>query len=152
MFIAGVRADDNEEKVPLDKLPAKVTAAVKAKFAGANLIGASKEKEDGKEVYEVELKLNGVHHDVTLSPAGEIVLVEKQIKAADLPKAVSKALESKYPQATYKIIEEITKGETKAYEVLLVTAGKKTIEAKFDAGGKFLEEENKDKKKESKPI
>ncbi len=149
-FVAGVRADDNEEKVPLDQLPAKVTAAVNAKFAGADLIGASKEKEDGKEVYEVELKLKGVHYDVTLLPGGDIVLIEKQIKASDLPEAVTKALETKYPKATYKIVEEISKGESKSYEILLVTTDKKKIEAKFDATGKLLEEESKDKKKEEK--
>jgi hypothetical protein len=52
----GTAAQADEEKIDLDKLPAKVTAAVKEKFKGAELISASKEKEDNKVLFEVRLK------------------------------------------------------------------------------------------------
>src|SRR5205085_11412445 len=45
---------DEEEKVPLDKLPKAVTEAVKKKFPRAELVSAEKEKQDGKTVYEVK--------------------------------------------------------------------------------------------------
>jgi len=144
-LVAGARADE-EEKVPIGKLPAKVTDAVKAKFAGAELIGASKEKEKDQEVFEVEIKHNGTHIDVTLKPDGSIVCIEMQIDAKDLPKPVAEALAAKYPKATYKIVEKIAKGDAITYEVLLETAEKKKLEVVFDPKGKLLEEENKDKK------
>src|SRR5437660_12809324 len=96
----GVRAD--EEKVPLEKVPKEVMDAVKARFPGAKLHGASTEKEDGKTVYEISLTYKDHHHDVTLQPDGKIVSIEREIAAKDLPKAVAEALAAKYPKATYK--------------------------------------------------
>lgn len=142
-----VACADDEEKIPIDKLPAKVTDAVKAKFAGAEWIGASKEKEDGKDLYEVAIKFKGTRIDVILKPDGTIEAIERQIKASDLPEPVTQALQAKYPRATYKVVEEITKGEAITYEILLVSADNKTFEVTFDPKGKLLEEESKDKKK-----
>jgi hypothetical protein len=141
-----VRAD--EEKVPLDKLPKEVTAAVKKKFPKAELVAAS--KEDGN--YEVSIKAEDTTMDVTVTPEGKIVLIEKTIAAKDLPKKVAEALEAKYPKATYKTIEEIIKDDKiEKYEILLVTADKKTLEVTFDPNGKFLDEEKKsEEKKEEK--
>ena len=136
-----VRAD--EEKVPLDKLPKAVSAAVTKRFPKAKLVKASKEKEDGKPLFEVSIEDGKTRIEVTLTPAGEIVEVEKEIAAKDLPKAVSTALEAKYPKATLKKVEEVTKGKEVAYEVLLVAKDKKMWEVKFDATGKVLNTEEK---------
>ena len=140
----------DEEKVPLDKLPDKVRAAVKAKFAGAELVSAQKESEDGKALYEVAIKHKGQTIEVTLTPEGTITEIEKEIAAKDLPKEVAAALAAKYPKATFQKVEEILKGETISYEVLLVTAEKKMFEVKLDPQGKILEEESKDKQEEKK--
>ena len=145
------RAD--EEKVPLDKLPKEVTEAIKKKFPKAELVKASKEDMDGKPVYEVNIKAEDTTMDVIVTPDGKIVLIEKTIKAKDLPKAVAEALETKYPKATHKKIEAIIKDDkVEKYEFLLVTKDKKTLEVSFDPKGKFLEEEKKgeDKKEEKK--
>jgi uncharacterized membrane protein YkoI len=138
--------DDKEEKVPLDKLPRAVTDAVKAKFDGAELVSASKEKDNGKLVYEVAIKHKGSNIDVSLTPKGKIVSIEKEIAAKDLPKAVSEALDAKYPKATIKKLEEVTENDKVVYEALLVTAEQKTIEAVFDPSGKLVKEEKKEKK------
>ena len=136
--LTALRADEVKEgKVPLDKLPKAVTDAVKAKFEGCELVGASKEKEDGKEVFEVVIKHKGHSMEVTLTPEGKLVSVEKEIAAKDLPKAVSEALDAKYPKATIKKVEEETKGDKVTYEVLLVTAAKKKLEVVFDPKGKI---------------
>jgi uncharacterized membrane protein YkoI len=141
------RADEaKEEKVPLDKVPKAVLDAVKAKFKDAELVGAEKENEKGKVIYEINLKVKGQTIEVSATPDGKIVSIEKTISVKDLPKAVAEALDSKYPKATIKIVEEITHGEKLSYEVLLVTADKKTLEVVFDPEGKVLEEEKKDKK------
>ena len=153
-LIVAVSVGD-EEKIPLAKLPDKVTAAVKAKFPDAELLGASTEKENGELVYEVSLKYKGHHYDVTLKPDGTITDIEKTIAAKDLPKAVAKALEDKYPKATYKIVEEIFKVEKKEeklayYEVLLVTAEKQALEVQVTAEGKIINEEKKGSDKDDK--
>ena len=137
--------DDKEEKVPLDKLPKAVVDAVKAKFEGAELVSAEKEKEDGKEVYEVAIKHKGHNIEVTLTPDGKIVSMEKEIEAKDLPKVVSEALDAKYPKATIKKLEEVTEGDKLTYEALIVTADNKTVEVVFDPQGKVVKEGKKEK-------
>ncbi len=143
---APVRAD--EEKVPLEKVPKAVLEAAKKRFPKAAVIGASKETEKDKTVYEVELKDAGKTIDVTLTPEGVITTIEKQIDAKELPKAVTDALEKKYAKATFKTLEAVYsvkdgKEALDYYEVLLVTAEKKTIEVEIFADGKIKAEEEK---------
>jgi uncharacterized membrane protein YkoI len=150
VLAAGARADEQEKKVPLDKVPKAVIDAVKAKYAGAELTGAEEEKEDGKLVYEIAIKFKGQRIELTLTPEGKIVSEEKVIAAKDLPRAVADAIEAKYPKATLKLVEEETKDEKVTYEVLLVTEDKKTVEVVLDPKGKILKEEKKQEKKEGK--
>ncbi|HEY7428954.1 MAG TPA: PepSY-like domain-containing protein [Gemmataceae bacterium] len=146
---AAARADEEkEEKVPLDKVPKAALDAVKAKFKDAELVGAQKENENGKLVYEINLKHKGQTIEVTVTPDGKIVSIEKTIAAKDLPKAVAEAIESKYPKAAIKKAEEVTEGGKTNYEVLLVTADKKAVEVVLDPAGKILKEEKKEKKKD----
>ncbi len=158
--VSGGRAD--EEPVPLDKLPKAISDAVKKRFPKAELVEAAKEtSKDGdkeKVEYEVSLKDGGSKIDVMLTPEGVITLIEKEIAAKDLPKAVADTLSEKYPKATYTTVEELIKvtGGKEAldvYEVVLVTAEKKTFEVKVTPAGKITEtEEKKEEKKEDKKV
>jgi uncharacterized membrane protein YkoI len=141
-------AGAEEEKVPVDQLPKAVVDAVKAKFPGAELQGAEKEDADGKTIYEVSLKHKGSKYDISLTPEGKIVEIEKTIAARDLPAAVTKGLDQKYPKATIELAEEITVDDKLKYEVLIVTADKKKLEVVLDSTGKILKEESKDKDEE----
>jgi uncharacterized membrane protein YkoI len=148
-FAAGARAD--EEKIPLDKVPKAVIDAVKAKFPGAELSkDAAKEEDKGKVEYEVTLKYKGYSYDVTATPDGKIVSIEKTIPEKELPKAVAAAVAAKYPKATIKIAEEVTKGEKVVYEVHLVTADNTMVEVVLDPAGKVISEEKAEKKEEKK--
>ena len=150
-LVAGVRAD--EEKVPLDKLPQAVAAAVKNRFPDAELKGASKEEEKGQTIYEVAIRHKGQSMDISLTPTGTITEIEKSIEAKAMPRAVKAALTRKYPQATYQKIEEVikVKGRTEKleyYEVVLTTAGKKKLEVAVTPEGKLTGEEDKSKEKD----
>jgi transcriptional regulator len=153
LLSGGVQA--GEDKIPLDKLPKAVEEAVKKRFPKAELVAAAKETVDKKTEYEVILKNEGQKIDVTLTPDGVILGMEKEITAKDLPKAVTMTLKKTYPNADYKKVEEVIKvkdgKETLAfYEVLLETADKKTVEVKVEANGKILTPDAKDgEKKES---
>lgn len=143
---ACLRAD--EQAVPLDKVPKAVLDAVKKRFPKAELVEAAKETEGDKVEYEVSLKDGGTKCDVMLTPEGVITLIEKQITAEDLPKAVTKAVEAKYPKAAFKVVEEMTvvkdgKESVGYYEVLLVTADKKTVEVEVAPDGTFKAVEEK---------
>jgi hypothetical protein len=141
-----VRAD--EEKIAIDKLPKAVAESVKKRFSGAELTGASKETENGKTTFEVSLKHKGQKMDVTVTPTGVIELIEKEIAAKDLPQVVRTAIDKKYPKATFKIVEEIIKVKDDkdaldAYEILLVSMDKKTLEVSVAPDGKITREEEK---------
>lgn len=146
LAVAAARAaDEGEKKVPLDKVPKAVLDAVKAKFEGAELKGASTEKDGDKLVYEISLVHKDRKIDASLTADGKFVSVEKEIKSDEVPKAVADALKAKYPDAKVKIAEEVTEEGKVKYEFLLDT-GKGEVEAVFDPSGKLLKEEKKEKK------
>ena len=147
LVVAGVvRAD--EAKVPLSEVPKAGLAAVKAMFPAGEISGAAKETEDGKTFFEVTLKEKGRNIDVTIGTDGMVQLIEKEIVEKDLPAAVRKTLEAKYPQATYEIIEEVSsvkdgKATLDFLEALLVTASKEKLEVQIAPDGKIKSEEKK---------
>jgi Putative beta-lactamase-inhibitor-like, PepSY-like len=137
-----------EENVPLNKVPKPVMDAVKSRFKHARPTAASTEEENGQRVYEVTIKPKGRNIDVTLTPDGDIVLIEREIRARALPTAVARALREKYPRAKYRIVEEIIKVENQHekldhYETLLVTAERQPIEVEISTQGRITHEEKK---------
>jgi uncharacterized membrane protein YkoI len=132
---------EDEENCPLDKLPAKVTAAVTAQWPKGTIVSATKETEKGVTTYEVKVKDGDRVVEATVSEEGKILETEAAIAAKDLPKAVTDALAAKYPKSEIRHATEITAAEVKSYEVVLVTAEKKTMEVTLDAKGAILEEE-----------
>jgi hypothetical protein len=135
----------DEQKVPLKDVPKVILDAVKAKFPDGKLKEASKETEEGKTTYEIALNDKGSAVDVTLTADGTIAEIETEVSARDLPKAVASTIEANYPGATVKKAEKIVEvkanNESKSYEVVLVTAEKKTIEVKLSPEGKILHSE-----------
>lgn len=147
-------ADDAKEgKVSLDKVPKAVLKAVKAKFKGAELVGAQTEKDNGKLVYEIVIKDKGQTVDVSVTPDGKIVSYERTLAVKDLPKRVTAAVNRKYPKAKVRRAEELHENDKTSFEVLIVTADKKQIEVVLDRDGKILKDqkaEEEDKKEEKK--
>lgn len=144
-----------EETIPLDKVPKVVMDGFLARFKDAKPTGAAKETVDGKLLFEVTFKEKGMNVDVTLSADGALMMIEREIARKALPKAAATVLETQYPKAEYKIVEEIIKVEGKKetlqhYEVLMTTADKKAIEVQVTAAGKIVNVEDKSKEKKDK--
>jgi len=143
-------AHAREEKVALDQIPTSVAATVKQRFADATLKGAGKETEKGRLVYEVTLDDKGRNVDVTLTPTGELLMIEKTIPTNELPAPVASALNKKYAGATYRTVEEIVEVQGKAeklayYEVALVTPKHDSKEVRVTPdGAKVTEEDDED--------
>ena len=128
-----------------DKIPKAVMDALKAKFPKAEIHKWTKEKEGDDVVYDIEFKQEGRKFEADIKEDGTIHNWEKEIAAKDLPKAVTKAVEKKYPKATLKEIMEITevkdgKEELEGYEIVLETADKKEVEVTVAPDGKILED------------
>ncbi len=150
----GLRAD--EVAIPLDKVPKAVLDTVKKRFPKAELTEAAKETDGDKVSYEVTIKDGESKIDVTLTPEGVLTMIETVIATKELPKAVTEAVEAKYPKAAIKLAEtvvKVTDGKEKLayYEVVVDTADKKTFELQISEEGKILmTEEKKEEKKEDK--
>jgi hypothetical protein len=133
------------EKVALDKVPVPIKKAIDNRFPGATLRSVEKEIEDGKVVFDVELTHQGRKYEMDIQEDGTVLEIEKEVAAKDLPAAVTKALEDRYPKVTIKEVMEINKvkgtQETPDhYEVVLVTAEGKNLEVEVSLTGKFLKE------------
>jgi hypothetical protein len=134
------------ENVPLHKVPTPVLDSVRARFKAATIAGAEIDREDGKLIYEVRIKHHGRSIDVLVTPEGTVLLIKKEAAAASLPGPVARALEQKYPNATYKVIEEVfrldgARERLAHYEIWLVTAQRKPIEVLIGPDGAILPRE-----------
>lgn len=134
------------ERVPLHQVPLPVLDTVRTRFKDARISATEREREGGKLVYQVTIRHGGHILDVTLTPEGAMLLIEKEITVRDLPRPVLEALEERYPRATYKTAEEVvevegTQERLAYYAVLLVTARRKTLEALVSPDGRVLREE-----------
>jgi len=151
-------ADDKKnEKPDVSKIPSAVMDALKKKFPNAEIHKWTKEKEGDDVIYDIEFKEKGRACEADIKENGTYINFEKAIKAKDLPKAVSEAIDKKYPKSAMKEIMEETEVKGKdeklsAYEVVLTTVEKKDVEVRVSPEGKILEDTGarKEEKKEGK--
>ena len=118
----------------------KVTEAAKKAFASMfpNATDLKWEKESADE-YEANFKFNSVAVSANFKHDGSWVETETTIKATELPAAVTKAINTKYPGATYTRAEKIEKpGGKILYEAVIKVKGKKK-EMEVNADGSFAE-------------
>jgi hypothetical protein len=129
-----------DEDIKPSELPSVVTEGLKAKFPQAEIKSAEKGEEEGKPIFEISISNDKHAIDVTLSPKGEILSFEKTLKMNELPKAMKKSLNAKYPHATIQVIEEVWEHDKlTGYEGIVVTPDKKKVEVTFDPKGKLIE-------------
>jgi hypothetical protein len=140
-------ADEKKpEKIAFAKAPKAIQAAINGRFPGANVTGLTKETENGKVVFDVELKHKGRKFEMDILENGTIVEIEKEVALKDAPKALAATVVAKYPKAKIKEIMEVNKvkGKTETpdhYEVTITTAGKKSKEILVTLDGKSMKSE-----------
>jgi uncharacterized membrane protein YkoI len=129
------RAD--EKPVRMKNLPKAVQQTVEEQSKGATILGLSRETENGKTYYEVELKVNGHHKDVLIDAAGAVVESEEEVEVEALPPAVKSAIEKLAGKGKIVMVESITKnGNIVAYEAHIKN-GRKTKEIKVGTDGEL---------------
>src|SRR5207237_1167521 len=105
---------------------------------GATVRGYSKETEDGKLEYEMQLTVNGHSKDITMDPQGNVMEIEEEVDIKTLPAEVSSGLEKQAGKAAIGKVESLTKhGSLVAYEAQ-VRDGKKRSEIQVGPDGKPL--------------
>ncbi len=115
------------------ELPEAVRATFEAKRPGEVPKEIEQESEDGKVVYEAEYRSGASNADITVDASGALVMVKTKVSAKDLPEAVKKALDVKYPGAKVKDAESVSLGY---YELDLRVHGDK-VEVVVQPDGKI---------------
>ena len=139
----------------LDQIPKAVMKALKSKFPNPEITKWTKAKEGDDIVYDIEFKQKGRKCEADIKENGDYINYEKEVAAKDLPAAVKKTVETRYPKAKLLEIMEITavKGKQEkleGYEVVLTTAAGKEAEITVAPDGKVLEDSGEAKKEEKK--
>jgi len=142
-------ASGRGESIPLDKVPEKIMAAIKARFPDPKLKSVEKETEDGAVVFDVELSQKGRKYEADIKEDGTIVEIEKEVAAKDFPDACAKAIAAKFPSAKIKEIMEVNKVDgaketPQNYEIVLEEPGKKPFEAVVSLDGKSVKQEKEE--------
>jgi uncharacterized membrane protein YkoI len=140
LIIAGIGAAQ-EKKIKRSDLPPAVEKTVEEVSKGAIIKGFSKETENGKTTYGVEMAVNGHSKDVEMDPSGVIVEVEEEVTMDSLSAGVKAGLNTKAAGGKILKVESLTKnGKIVAYEAKVETAGKKS-EIQVGSDGKALDHE-----------
>ncbi|MDQ2843720.1 MAG: PepSY-like domain-containing protein [Acidobacteriota bacterium] len=131
----GLAAIAAETKMKVDDLPAAVQSAMKTQTKGATILGASKERENGRMTYEVETKQDGKGRDLTFAEDGSLLEIEQEVDLESIPAAARQAIEGKAAGGTIKKVESVTQGSKTSYEADVRTSGGKTHEVAVNADG-----------------
>jgi hypothetical protein len=65
-----------QENVPINRLPGPVTATIKNRFPGSEILQAEMDSDHGRVKYELKVKSKGQIYDVDVAPDGKILKVE----------------------------------------------------------------------------
>ena len=123
-----VSAWGQEKKLKKSDLPAAVRKTADEQSKGATVRGYSKETEDGKLEYEVQLTVNGHGKDITIDPQGKVMEIEEEVDIKTLPAEVRAGLEKQAGKAAVGKVESLTKrGTLVAYEAQVREGKKRSV-------------------------
>ncbi|PYP94702.1 MAG: hypothetical protein DMD38_14785 [Gemmatimonadetes bacterium] len=132
------QAGAQEKKLKRSDLPAAVQRSADEQSVGATVRGYSTEKENGQDVYEVEMTVHGHGRDVTIGADGTVLEIEEQVALKSLPAAVQAGLRQLAGSGRITKVESLTKhGTLVAYEAQVRT-GTKRSEIQVGPEGKKL--------------
>lgn len=125
-------------------IPSNVMAALTAKFPQAKIDKWTREKEEGKEVYDIEFRQGDRKFEADIFADGTIHNWEQQVAVSDLPQPVVNAVSRQFPKASMKDIMAVTaftKGteHLEGYEIVVQRSHKKDVEVTIAPDGRILE-------------
>jgi uncharacterized membrane protein YkoI len=149
LLAAVAAADEKDKKIKLEDAPKAVRDAIEGRFPGAKVSSIEKETEDGKVVFDVELKHKDRKYEMDIQEDGTILEIEKEIKLKDVPEAVLQAVKDKFPRATIQLVMEVNKvkdkKETPDHYEITVKEGDKEKEITVSLDGKTVKAEKGEK-------
>jgi hypothetical protein len=103
------KTGESERKVTKEDIPAAALATLKKLAAGAEIAEFAEEVEHGHTFYEGSWKTpSGANVDVLVTPTGDLVEIEEQVDADNVPAAVLKAAKEAAGKGTQLAFEKKT--------------------------------------------
>ena len=145
LFVASSFVSAQDPKLTLDDVPKAVKKTVKTNYPTAKIRNVLKEKnEEGATVYEVEMTIKGKAVDIMVDAEGDIEVIEEEIDAEDLPKAVQAVASKTFPKGKISKAEKVTDEDKKVtYEVFVKVGDKEPFEVLMAKDGKILKDGSK---------
>jgi len=148
LAFAAWAAQEDEEQVTLDQVPAAVKATILKESAGGKITEIERETKDGKTVYEAEFLLNGNEIEIKVAPDGTLLGREVEHEGDDeddltldqVPEAARAALLKLAGGAKILKAEREREHGVLVYEAQWVANGTKH-EAAVTADGTLIETE-----------
>src|SRR5882757_203497 len=100
--LSGLSARATEEKIKPSDLPKSVMSSLNARFPGLTIISAAHEIENGKEVFDIELKQKERKFETDIQKDGTILEIEKEIFSKDWSNALRSTVAAKFPNGKIK--------------------------------------------------
>lgn len=117
-----------------DTLPTAVATAFRTAYPNAKVLHVSRERRDGKVVYEIESQDGPMRRDLIYGLQGQSIEIEDILPADSVPAPVRAAVERDLAGATILGAERVTTGAVVVYEVQ-VRKGGRTRLLNYDPAG-----------------
>lgn len=119
------------QDIPASKVPSVVQNTVTGRFT--HIKGIDWEKK--KNFYEAEFDMEGVEYKAHVAPNGSLLIVMKDIVAANLPQQVTEAIRRDYADYTIDDVQQVEKNGVVYYQVELEKRKAKDIRIAYSADG-----------------
>ena len=140
--LTAMLAQAEVKEITPEQVPAKVAAAVKAKWPKAKIKHASINQDKDSILYNVDLAETSGKKvkkwGASLTPDGKIDEIQEPVKLSEVPKPVLAALMKKYPKIKNPKVDKVTEGEGKNAKVMYEF--RFGMQSRLDSDGKVLDE------------
>jgi hypothetical protein len=124
----GVTSESKDVQIAPAMLPQRVMVGLTKGMLGGKIVEASFSNDEGPE-YDI-IALRGEQRiDITVSPAGQILEVGKDITSRNLPQSVLEWVNEDFPGAKIDDASRVVNGSSIDYELLLAQKGQLEVEA-----------------------
>ena len=103
------------QDIPSREVPSAVINTIKAKFPNTTRL----EWEKKGDLFEAEFHVNNIDHKALLEPSGKLLEYKRDIRAADLPRAVKNTSRKQYANFRIDDVEKLAKEGAVFYQVEL---------------------------------
>jgi uncharacterized membrane protein YkoI len=129
------KGEKPEAKLKVKDLPPAVQKTVEEQSKGATMKGLSKEVENGKTQYELELMVKGHTKDMIIDESGTVLEVEESVSLASLPAAAKAGVLKGAGKGKILRVEALSKGGTLSVYEVQVQHGTKKSEFQVNPDG-----------------